>query len=338
MLSEKDSVITESSNRTDLTIEGNGIYRNSNLGSDKVRRKRIRQWLRRNPDAEIKTLDLSGNNLTNKKVRLILEELPENGHCKTLNLSNNKLTKSANAMCCVSRNINLQELNLFSNLLDDEIADAFGFSIMLNERLTKINIGNNKFTCVGMGYLLDSFADRNNLVEIHISHSKIDNKGHIEFIKNILEKNETLTTLNLAECALNGHFANAVLEAAISHSSLQVLDLRSNKFTYLNPVLLSNLFKQNTTLTSINLSETKLTRECIRNLALAYKDRNANCKIQLILSDTAHERFHDVLKMMQNAAQLQEASNNNNQDNNNQDNKDNKDNKDDRNTFKRRKI
>jgi Ran GTPase-activating protein (RanGAP) involved in mRNA processing and transport len=315
MRSDKASVSTE----LDFTIEeiNRGGFAHKKLGFGGA--KRVAACLRANPNAKIYTLDLSGNYLTDAGVLLILEALPKNDHCEILRLSHNGLTNATivDVMDWVVAHKNLKELNLFSNSLNNKIAQAFGFRLSMAKHLTKINIGKNDFKYASMNFILAGiqFRDNKNLVELHLPHSKINTTNNKELIEKILNENLGLTTLNLAGCELNGKFTNDVLKAATTHPSLQVLDLSSNNIRGLDEQVLLDLFKQNTTLTSINLSENKLNNDCIANLNRAYQYRNPNSKIQLIFSETNSVDFNN------------EASNNNNQDN-----------KDDRNTFKRRKI
>jgi len=180
-------------------------------------------------------VDLRGQNLTDEDMEIVVEKAINNKKCSELNLQNNMITsKGASTIALgLQNNITLQKLwldsnsisdigvnslakilsdnnsslkmlGLNSNSITDEGARHLAEMLKINKILTSLRLSHNSLTDQGVQYLANALTHHNNILEsIDLSSNKFVTDLSIDYLVQMIIRNQRLSSLSLSNCGLS---------------------------------------------------------------------------------------------------------------------------------------
>ncbi|CAF4458712.1 unnamed protein product [Rotaria sp. Silwood2] len=125
----------------------------------------------------------------------------------------------------VFTNFNLKKLNLADNEITDDGVQYLTDGLRTNETLTHLWLDNNKISNKGMQLLIDVLIKNNTtLSNLHVRENKLIDDSSISFLMDMFERNHSLKTLSISNCALSER-GKAILKEAISTKQEFNLDI-----------------------------------------------------------------------------------------------------------------
>ena len=134
----------------------------------------------------------------------------------------------AKALKDLKENAALQELDLDSNDIDDEDAQALADALIDNQALQKLYLLGNQVQDAGAEALARALRENAALQELHLVDNQIGDKG-AQALADALILNKSLQKLDLWGNEVQDAGAEALARALKENTSLQVLDLGSNQ-------------------------------------------------------------------------------------------------------------
>ena len=255
-------------------------------------------------NSALQYLDLADNNLRTSFMMIIAKGLKEISTLKSLNVSNNHITKEAagDFAAFLSHNNQLQQLNLSYNDLHTPGAITLANSLHLHNitTLTKFYISSNCITEEAAGDIAVALSHNTQLQELDISDNHIKASGAIALAKGL----HNITTLKIFRISGNDITEEAAgdIAVALSHNTqLQELDISDNHIKASGAIALAKGLHNITTLKIFRISDNDITKEAAGDIAVALSH---NTQLQeLDISDnhikasgaiTLAKRLHDI--------------------------------------------
>ncbi|KAG0237776.1 hypothetical protein B0O80DRAFT_498507 [Mortierella sp. GBAus27b] len=188
-------------------------------------------------------------------------------------------------------NTTLKELYASGHSFDEAAAKTLAIALEQNTTLERLNVGNDHFgTNEGViKVFAEGLAKNKGLVRLDL-----ENKGlggyhatSVTFLAGALERNDTLTEINLARNKLADQDIEILCSAlGRSHRSLQKLDLSLNSFEESGTRFIANLLagqdqKEQGGLTEIDLSDNEITEEGGRAIGQALTTNKALQRLRM---------------------------------------------------------
>ncbi|KAH7036113.1 hypothetical protein BKA57DRAFT_429798 [Linnemannia elongata] len=149
-------------------------------------------------------------------------------------------------------NSTLTSLNLRSNKIGDDGAQALSEALKTNSTLTTLDLYNNSIGPNGAQALSKALKTNSTLTTLNIHRNRIGPDG-AQALSEALKTNSTLTTFNLSFNRIGNNGAQALFKALQTNSTLSTLDLSFNLIGDDGTQALSEALKTNSTLTTLNL-------------------------------------------------------------------------------------
>mmetsp|Transcript_30579 Transcript_30579/g.79777 ORF Transcript_30579/g.79777 Transcript_30579/m.79777 type:complete len:748 (-) Transcript_30579:2283-4526(-) len=162
------------------------------------------------------------------------------------------------AICKVLKHENdhLKRIDLTRTTLDDSVAlccNYFKNTLIANTALTSVKLGANNIGTDAGKEILEAFLHNRTIVELDLSHNKLDNKVASLF-ERVFESNSMLHSVNLSFNQLGRSFATMVSEALSSNTSLLRLELEGNKIGDEGAMAVAHALSRCHSLTYLNVS------------------------------------------------------------------------------------
>uniref|UniRef100_A0A6B2L0N1 PH domain-containing protein n=1 Tax=Arcella intermedia TaxID=1963864 RepID=A0A6B2L0N1_9EUKA len=216
----------------------------------------------------IKLIDLSANNIKHNGAEPLVELININSTLQSIDISSNAIgSLSAKKLAeALTGNCSILRINLSNNNILEEGASALGKMLAINSVITNLNISDNKLGTVGAENLIKGLKTNSVLRELIISENQLD----LDTAKLLSEylKSSPLERINISKNPLTPQGFSLILEALKDNTSIQSIDL-ADIATIDNAVAqsISNLFKNNSTISSVSLRRNKMKDESIGIIA-----------------------------------------------------------------------
>ena len=149
--------------------------------------------------SQLTSLNLSGNNITDKGVKLLSEVLVNNNKLRRLNLNDNNITDKGVKLLSegLVNNNKLRSLNLSFNNITDKGVKLLSEGLVNNNKLHSLDLSFNNITDKGVKLLSEVLVNNNKLHSLNLRGNNITDKG-VKFLSEVLVNNNTLHSLYLA--------------------------------------------------------------------------------------------------------------------------------------------
>lgn len=162
----------------------------------------------------------------------------------------------------IKHNQNYSRLLLGKNALGDRGVKLLGNALLKNSSIVHVDISSNDINSDGAKYFLKSLINHPSIVSINMSSSeglrrnRVGPTGAVP-LKSLLQKNLSLSFLNLSRTALGPEGCNYIIDGLLNNKSLLSLDISNNSF---NPKNIESLCSSIVTskLIELNLSGNNL--------------------------------------------------------------------------------
>ena len=152
-------------------------------------------------------LHLQTNTITSKGASTIALGLKNNTTLQKLWLDSNNISDigvHSLAMILSETNSSLKMFGLNSNNITDEGAKHLAEMLKTNQTLTLLRLTHNSLTDCGVQYLTNALTHHNNILEsIDLSSNKFLTDLSIDFLVQMIIRNQRLSTLSLSNCGLS---------------------------------------------------------------------------------------------------------------------------------------
>ena len=174
-----------------------------------------------NFNTSLRSLNLSGNNLTDGDIELFATILLENNRLRELNLSHNDFGDGAGSILghAIGENESLEILDLSWNHFRHQSGIAILDGIRASSRLKKVNVSWNGFGNEGSFAASDILKNNNVLLDLDLSSNRIGLDG-ITAIAKGLEANETMVSLSLGQNPMTSVGALQIINAINNERSV----------------------------------------------------------------------------------------------------------------------
>jgi Ran GTPase-activating protein (RanGAP) involved in mRNA processing and transport len=150
---------------------------------------------------------LVNNQITSQGISSLASTLHSNTTLEGLSLCANGITDVHVlyiTLALSDSNSKLNRLALTSNDITDEGAQHLADMLKTNQSLTQLWLGFNKITDQGVEILTNALAHQNQTLHVlSLSWNKLVTDLSVDFVINMLEYNQTLRTVCLANCNLS---------------------------------------------------------------------------------------------------------------------------------------
>jgi len=215
------------------------------------------------------------NNLVNKKVsytfqnfnlinsinRILSNVCLYQQNIKQITFNSNKLNQhlfSSKIMTVIKSLVNLTYLNLSNNGICDEDIKLLMEYLKENKNLKTLILNKNNLTSSSGFYIADSLSKNTILEEIYLSNNKVNENGLNSLINILLNKNKSITTLDLSYNNLQQENIISIGDFLSSNPNLKYLDLSGNSIEEQSANLFGISLKKNTNLNVIKLNKCNL--------------------------------------------------------------------------------
>ena len=124
-------------------------------------------------------------------------------------------------------NKSIIELDLDSNLIDDQGMKYLCEAIEINNTIQKINLEDNEISYKGIKYLYKILQINNTIQELNLGYNKIGDKG-VEYLCKALEINNTVTKINLEYNFITSKGGRCLLELLIVNNKILDINISAN--------------------------------------------------------------------------------------------------------------
>lgn len=268
------------------------------------------------PRLDLKSQDINDDNATD-----ISLALKSNDHIKELDLSNNSITNLGLDKLCKSI-----EDNTILTSLDIRNNKMYGYGI---ETLTKLLRSNTTLTSLSMSINYSVYDDT--ILQAGLLTNHPPHQSGVTQIVSIIQQNTSLKTLRVENSAIGDSGVDKILISLNNNNSITELSLKSNRTgdlsgEKLSTILGKNIIKvlnlrdnlmsnhglfnmciglgNNNSLTSLDLSQTSIDQECLKNLALVLI--KTNIKYLFLENNNIGEDIGEFVQAI-NKSQLQKV-------------------------------
>ncbi|KAG0354992.1 hypothetical protein BGX24_006759, partial [Mortierella sp. AD032] len=145
------------------------------------------------------------------------------------------------------RHLGIQR-SVYKKLSSTPARDKVVFNVMANSALTTLDLRSNSIRDNGAQALSEALKTNSTLTTLNVADNSIGPNG-AQALAEALKTNSTLTTLYLGKCSIGDSGAQALSEALKTNSTLTTLDLLDNSIGDNGAQALSEALKTNSTLT-----------------------------------------------------------------------------------------
>ncbi len=177
----------------------------------------------------IKILDLSHNKFTDNNIKMLCETLVENKTVKFLGLGFLRGLQSTSSVKLIVDMLKLnflESLNIAHFMGVEEYLTDIGHVLEHNNTLTSLNLFWVTKNENRMDEFLKCLLNNDTLTSLDISLNNIRNQGSL--LRQILEKNNSLSILNIMNTQISNDDAHQILEGMMNNSSLRHLTIGWN--------------------------------------------------------------------------------------------------------------
>jgi Ran GTPase-activating protein (RanGAP) involved in mRNA processing and transport len=133
-------------------------------------------------------------------------------------------------MDCLAQNDKIQHFLLGNNIINTTGAIAIANYIKSKHNIKTYYLAGNDLDKVGIKYICDALADDTVCTDLWLKRNPIGSQGAIH-VKNLLEHNNTIETLDLHNCGLLDDGCKEIFEGLKTNTSLKMLYLDANGIT-----------------------------------------------------------------------------------------------------------
>jgi Ran GTPase-activating protein (RanGAP) involved in mRNA processing and transport len=207
----------------------------------------------------------------------------------------------------------LCEIDFSNNKMGEKGVAAFSSGIIsLQHGISTLNLSNNQIMAKGIATLLAAIQNNSEvsatLSELDLSGNKFDQAGSQSFADWVskLENDSNLTFLNLSNTAIDVSIVVNALKQGIVAETLTHLDISHNKIERSGAQALTSLLEASSCLTSLNVSECKLSGEAVEALleAIAKNEKLEDTKIDISGNDLGSTAADNIAKSIAGNNQL----------------------------------
>jgi len=139
------------------------------------------------------SIHLDGQQLTDKDMEIILNDVIVGQQCKQISLSENKITSIGAFIIADALNTNttLKALSIDNNHLGDIGLYSLAKTLTINNRtLSELNLGSNGITDEGIKHLVHMLRTNKTLTELHLSENDITDAG-VKILTDVIQNGNT---------------------------------------------------------------------------------------------------------------------------------------------------
>ena len=253
--------------------------------------------------SQLKSLDLSGNDMTGEIAESLASVIKNNSSLEELNLSDNDLKSSAVIILqALTKISHLNVLDLSRNNMTGEVAEDLANVIKNNAGLRHLGLAGNNLKSKVL-IVLQALTENSQLVILSLSINNM--KGEVaEDLANVIKNNAGLRHLSLAGNYLKSK-ALIILQALTENSQLVVLDLSGNNMNGEVVEHLANVIKNNSGLQHLGLADNNINSKAVAVLQ-ALKNNSQLVTLDLRRSGITGEVAEDLAQVIQNNSDLKE--------------------------------
>ncbi|KAL0208434.1 hypothetical protein P9112_011021 [Eukaryota sp. TZLM1-RC] len=231
--------------------------------------------------------------------------LERNSTLTTLDLqSNNIANDGANALArALERNSTLTTLDLQSNNIANDGASALARALGSNSTLTTLDLQSNNIANDGASALARALERNSTLTTLDLQSNNIANDG-ASALARALESNSTLTTLDLQSNNIANDGASALARALESNSTLTTLDLQSNNIANDGANALARALGSNSTLTTLDLQSNNIANDGASALARALERNSTLTTLDLQSNNIANDGASALARALESNSTL----------------------------------
>ncbi|KAF9543820.1 hypothetical protein EC957_000434 [Mortierella hygrophila] len=260
-LSEMDieALLDDMSGKDSKVLEALNISSASISASDA---KILAKLIKSSDTANIKTLKMEGNTISQQASKLMFEGWKFNRTISTLSLArsgvNDKTVKYLARV--IVKNEALKTLDLSSNHITALGAEYLADAMVQNRSITRLSIQSNNIRKAGAPFIA-KILNKNRVVRhLNVSSNGLGADG-VSIIAESVRFNRTLTSLSLDMNEMGSKGANAIATALISNRHLTHLYMPHNNIGDMGLADICESLKRNWTLTSLDLELNHIGRE-----------------------------------------------------------------------------
>ena len=260
---------------------------------------------------ELTGLNLSGNYMPEEIADDLAEYINNNNCLQDLRLSGNRLTTTG--IITIAKSLRklstLKVLNISSNLITEEAADAIVSVILSNNELEELYFGDNELqagTCKIVAALKNTTLKILDIDNINLSGGKVANGRCVQpcgkTISQTLSILNTITSLYLGDCYVTERMAKD-LAAVIDSNSLKCLQLKNNQLQSRGVMTICQSLQQLSTLTHFNIRNNRITEEVAECIASVILSNNRMQKLYLG-DNILHNKTVVIIRALQSVSSL----------------------------------
>jgi len=178
----------------------------------------------------VKKLEVSANELGEEECKYLVQILEHNSTLQELYLCENNLTRAGLNIICLALSTNevMRKLTIRENGINDEGCSIIAKMLLQNHTLSVLSLENNSILFTGCKYLRDVLGNKKaTLISLDVSSNPLGDLG-CKFIAEMIERNNSLTYLNVENCRL-GDTGVSHLGAAIGKMNISLRYLKMNQ-------------------------------------------------------------------------------------------------------------
>ena len=253
--------------------------------------------------SSLRTLDLSGNNMTAAVAKDLKNVININIHLEVLRLGYNSLHSSiVFILQALRRNKGLKILDISGNIMSREAVDALADVINNNVCLETLSICDSKINHSSMTVILQALKLNSNLKELNLRGCRISHKVAVD-LADVIKSNNTLEVLYLGGNHLQS-FVCKILQALKQISTLRIIDLADSNLPEELVHELADVIKGNISLEVLALDNNKLHSSTVVILQ-ALKRISTLKTLSLVCISMSQTVVNDLASVIQSNAGLQ---------------------------------
>jgi Ran GTPase-activating protein (RanGAP) involved in mRNA processing and transport len=214
-------------------------------------------------------LDISGNAPNDDAIKRLSQALKDNTSLISLNMGGNELTDAhiEDITKSLVHHKTLTRFSIFGSKIDKVGGEAIAHLIKINRSITALNLQNSNIEAKTFVIIAEALMENKFINEIDLSWNKIFENNSLEVLAKLIEKNNTLVTLNLNNNRVNTNEDFDLFIEAITNSRLETLYIGSffNKTKNVKKFL--EALKNNKSIKKIDLSDNHIDYEATKVLA-----------------------------------------------------------------------
>jgi Ran GTPase-activating protein (RanGAP) involved in mRNA processing and transport len=177
------------------------------------------------------TIDLRGQKLTDKDMKIIVKYAIKQKQCEELELGSNEITLDGVRIlaAALTNNKTLSYLSLWDNCLcDNSVSCLVEMLSINNNNLTILNLGKNEITDIGAKELAKILQTNQTLTELYLGDNRISHEGVRILADSIENYNTTLERLFLfSNQSITDECVRHLLQLIMHNNTLKELSLNN---------------------------------------------------------------------------------------------------------------